>query len=244
MVKYVRKKKYGRKWKKKGIKGLPLYSFKRDTVTNENVIEFDSIVQASSTWTSALHESINQPSGSQQSAWRMLSATSLSNVINYQELTALFGLYKINCIVYKLTPDLNITQPGATGGGSAQIQVQTVFDPSSQITESSTQDDFLQIQNCKKRNLIVSDLSKPISFKFTPTLRSVVQVNDPWDTTSHNGVSIAESKKSGWLSTAEPFVSHLGPEFAFTTVDGTHLDTSGLRIRVEKCVYLSLKQVR
>ncbi len=239
-----KKKKYVKKnYKSKGktIKKLETYSYKRDTESTENVVKLSDSI-SDSTWTSALSESINQSAGGQQTAWRKLASTSLSDVINYEEFTALYGLYRINSIVFKLTPNCSVAQTASLG--ASQIQIQTVFDPAGQISATSTQNDFLQIQNIKRRNMVVSDLSKPITFKFKPTLKSVIVVNSPWDAGDYAGVSLAQSKNSGWISTANADVAHLGPEFAFSTVDGSLLSSSDISFRIDKVVYISLKQVR
>ncbi len=235
MAKHKRKNKN----KHGSIKKLPTYSYKRNCESTENVIDLRLASNNATTWTHGALEAFNAPVGAQRNAWIKLQETKLSDLIDYTEFTNLYGLYRINAVVYQITSEDSVTTDG-------QIQIQSVFDPAGLVDRNTTQNDFLSYQNVKKRSLIVSNEHKPISYKFKPTLRMVVNAtstvtDDPVADTAN---SIISSKRAPWLPTNKPDIPHLAPQFAFSTCSGEDLLTRGGALRVDKTIYVSFKNVK
>ncbi len=235
-----RKLKRQNKNKHGSVKALPTYSYKRNCESLENVINLRLSSASADTWTHGASEAFNAPIGAQRNAWIKLQETKLSDLIDHQEFTALYGLYRINCVVYQLTAEDTSTI------SSGQIQIQSVFDPAGLVDRNTTQNEFLSYQNCKKRNLILSNEHKPISYKFKPTLRVVVNATSTVEDApvAITANSIISSKRAPWLPTSKPDIPHLAPQFAFSTTNGEDLAAHGGSFRVDKVIYVSFKNVR
>lgn len=151
----------------------------------------------------------------------------LSNVVNNSEFTTLFDQYRINAIVLKFIPRLNMVQVPTVVGQAPINNIPTlhwVYDYDDANAPSNV-DELLQYNNYRCCNF-----DKTVTMKIKPR----------FSLAAYSGAFTSYKPASGWLDCASPSIQHYGVKFAVDSFTaGQFID-----FIIRPIYYLSFRYVR